>query len=443
MSRRLRLSAICIFLLVAIPARSCGPDFPVAVFVLPHGPDGNYLAFAQGHIGILQPGYRTRSLVIAFDYLTDHPLTSTDQLQAVAVDKQFLDGWQADEAVKQFAPPSGFHTWISARSALGAVDGYIPDGHLEVNRSTAGDQYADFTNCLDNAFATAARTLSTLSRAYGPTNASVIEWTRGQDAVFSNCGDGKPQQFFGPGKPPPPPLPPRLPAVVPASTPLWLQQDRAYQLAAAHFYALDFPAAITGFRNIAADQASPWSVVSRYLVARALIREFTLADTQLSELRGTPAEQASARSQRQSSLAHAQKELLAMRDDPRMTSMQNDVDKLLDYVNLRLQPEAQAVVLVQRLQNPSTRNFGQSLIDLTWLRTNQSDPEKPAAPLRLKGDPADMIAWIEDLNALDQTPNAYSSEPSPHTASRRRTRNCGHPPTLAERPHHRPGWSPP
>jgi hypothetical protein len=417
MSRRLRLAAICIFILVAIPARSCGPDFPVAVFVLPHGPDGNYLAFAQGHIGILQPGYRTRSLVIAFDYLTHHPLTSTDQQQAVAVDKQFLDGWQADEAAKQSAPPSGFHTWISTRSALGAVDGYIPDGHLEVNRSIAGDQYADFTNCLDNAFATAARTLSTLSLTYGATNPSVIEWTRGQDAVFSNCGDGIVRQYFGPGQAPPPPPAPHLPASLPASTPLWLLQDRAYQLAAAHFYALDFNAAIAGFRTIAADQASPWNVVSRYLVARTLIRESTLTDTQLNDSSGTPAKQAAAKSQQQSSLAQAQKELLAMRDDPHMTSMQSDIAKLLDFVNLRLQPYAQAVVLAQRVQNPNARNFGQSLIDLTWLRINQSDPDKPASPLRAADDPAGMIAWIEDLNNLDQTSNAFSGELSPHTAA--------------------------
>jgi hypothetical protein len=398
-----------------MPARSCGPDFALAVFVLPHGPDGNYLAYAQGHLGILQPGYRTRSLVIAFDYLTHHPLTSIDQQQAVAVNHQFLDPWQAEDAAKQAAPPSGFDTWISTRSALGSIDGYTPDGQLEVNRSTTGNQYEDFTNCLDNAFATAARTLSTLSRTYSPTNPSVIEWTRGQDAVFSNCGDGKPRQYFGPGKPPPAPPAPHLPASLPASTPLWLQQDRAYQLAAAHFYALDFNAAIDSFRAIAADQNSPWGVISRYLIARTFIREATLSDTQLNY--AAPAEKPTINSGLHSTLAQAKQELLAMRDDPRMASMQDDIDKLLDYVNLRLQPEAQAIVLAQRLQNPNVRNFGQSLIDLTWLRTNQSDPDKPASPLRAADDPAGMIAWIEDLNALDQTPNAFSGEPSPHTAA--------------------------
>ena len=417
MNRRLNLAAICAALLVAIPASSCGPDFPVAVFVLPHGPDGKYLSFAEGHIGIPQPGYRTRSLVIAFDYLTHHPLTPTAQQQAVTVDQQYLDSWQADEAAKQSAPTSGFHTWISTRSAFGPVDGYTPDGQLEVNRSTSGDQYEDFMNCLDNAFSTAARTLSTLSRAYGVANPFVIEWARGQDAVFSNCGDGKQRPFFGPGKPPTPPLPPHLPHTLPANMPQWLQQDRAYQFAAARFYALDFDAAANSFRTIAADQASPWSVVSRYLVARALIRQSTLADSQRSDVWESSTEQVFARSKQQSSLAMAQKELLSMRDDPHMSSMQIDIDRLLDYVNLRLQPEAQSVVLAQRLQSSTTRDFGQSLIDLTWLRTNQSDPEQPTTPLRFKGDATGMIAWIEDVNMIDQAPNAFNGGPSPHTAA--------------------------
>jgi hypothetical protein len=73
-----------------------------------------------------------------------------------------------------------------------------------------------------------------------------------------------------------------------------------------------------------------------------------------------------------------------MRADPRMASMQNDIENLLDYANLRLLPEAQAVVLAQRLQNPNTRNFGQALIDLTWLRTNEFDPQAAQIPAPAK-----------------------------------------------------------
>jgi hypothetical protein len=414
MNRRLWLPALCV-LLFALPASSCGPDFPFATFVLPNGPGGNYLAFAEGHLGILQPGYRTRSLVVAFDAITHHPLSAADQQQAVAVNQRYLNSWQADEETKKSGTPSGFDTWISTRTAIGPIDGYAPDPQLATDHTLPGSQYDSFPNCLDNAFATAASTLAALSKNYSPHNPYVIEWTRGQDAVFSNCGDGKAREFFGPGKPPAPPPAPHLPAAVPASAPVWLQQDRAYQLAAAHFYALDFNAAIAGFRTIAADQASPWSVVAGYLVGRSLVREATLAETHLYNSGGTPTQQAAAKSQLNATLSQAQKELLALRADPRMASMQNDIDSLLDYVNLRLQPEVQAVVLAQRLQNPDTRNFGQALIDLTWLRTDPSDPSKPPPAHGPENDPAGMIAWIDDLNNLDQTPSAFTGEPSPHT----------------------------
>jgi hypothetical protein len=417
MNRRLHLPALCAALLFTLPASSCGPDFPFAVFLLPHGPGGNYLAYAQGHLGILQPGYRTRSLVIAFDYITHHPLSPAEQQQAVAADKQIVDPWQAEEVAKKSAPSSGFDTWISTRSALGPVDGYTPDAHLEVSRNLPGKEYESFSNCLDNAFATAANTLSTLSLSYGRTNTSVVEWTRGQDAVFSNCGDSKPPQFFGPGKPPPPPPAPHMPAVLPASVPLWLQQNRTYQLAAAHFYALDFDAAIASFRAIAADQASPWSIVSRYLVARVLVRQATISNLRLDSSSADPAQQASEKAQLISILSQARKELLAMHAEPRMAPMQDDIDNLLDYVNLRLQPEAQAALLAQHLQNPTTRNFGQSLIDLTWLRTDRSDASKPSPPFRPEGDPTGMIAWLDDMNQLDQTPDSVTGEPSPHTAA--------------------------
>ncbi|MGA7157357.1 MAG: hypothetical protein WBY53_10940 [Acidobacteriaceae bacterium] len=417
MNRSVRLAAFCAALLLAIPASSCGPDFPFAVFVLPHGPGGNYRAFSEGRLGILQPGFHTRSLVIAFDYITHHPLSADEQQQAVATDKLITDPWQTEEEAKKSAPPSGFDTWITARSALGPVDGYLPETGLEVSRNLPGDQYEDFSNCLDNAFSTAAHTLSALSSTYGRTNPFVVEWTRGQDAVFSNCGDGKPPEFFGPGKPPSPPPPPHMPTKLPASAPAWLQQDRTYQLAAAHFYALDFDGAIDSFRAIANDQASPWSVLSRYLVARTLIREATIADLRLGDSGGTADQRAAATSRLLLILGQAQKELLSMRGDARMAPMRDDIDNLLDYVNLRLQPNAQAAVLARRLENPDTRNFGQGLIDLTWLRTDQTDASKPAPALGSEDDPTGMIAWIDDINRLDQTPNSFTGDPSPNTVA--------------------------
>jgi hypothetical protein len=54
-----------------------------------------------------------------------------------------------------------------------------------------------------------------------------------------------------------------------------MQADRAYQIAAAEFYAGQFDAASADFLRIAADRSSPWHGIAPYLAARALIRKAT------------------------------------------------------------------------------------------------------------------------------------------------------------------------
>jgi hypothetical protein len=386
--------------LLVTPARSCGPDFPEAIFVLPNGPGGSYALFAAGRLGVPQAGYRTRNLVIAYDYLTHRPLSPSEQQQAADVDHHFIDRWSYEDTAKKTDPPTGFALWIAARTALGPVDKYTPDDKLE---TALNINYGEVPNCLDDAFATATRTLTARSAAYGTRDPAVIEWVRGQDAVFSNCGDGKPRQYFGPGQPPPPPPAPHPPAALPTNAPLWLQQDRGYQLAAASFYATHYDDAITEFHAIAADTVSPWSPIARYLVARALIRKASTQDTHLTNPDGDAAKQAAAKSSLNTTLALAQHELLAMQSDPRMAPLHHAVDGLLDYVNLRLQPDAQAAVLADRLHGPATDRFGQSLIDLTYLRTNPTEPSDPPAPNTPDPGSNDMLAWIKDISIPDQT----------------------------------------
>jgi hypothetical protein len=189
-------SAILAF---TLPAASCGPDFPSAVFVLTNGPGPNYAAFARGRIGIPQPEYRTRHLAIAFDILTQRPLTSTEQQQAIAVNQYFTNPWANDPDenpdLKKTLPPTGFDSWIAARKTFGPVDNYTPPDDLETSYSR--QSYESYANCLDDSFATATRTLAARIAAHGAKDPAVIEWVRGQDAVYSNCSDGKPRRFFG------------------------------------------------------------------------------------------------------------------------------------------------------------------------------------------------------------------------------------------------------
>jgi hypothetical protein len=387
---------LAVFALFELSAFSCGPDFPTALFVLPDGPGGNYATFAAGHLGVLQPQFHTRSLAIAFDWLTARPLTTAEQQQAVTVNSQFTGASAFDAAYDKTAPPSGFATWVNARAALGAVYSYSPNAKMELDQHVPDNEAYSYVNCLDAAFAAAAKTLAARTQSYGTKDPSVVDWIRGQDAVFSNCGNS--DGSVTPGTPAP-----HLPAAAPAGAPHWLVQDRAYQLAAAQFYATKFDESISGFRAIAADTSSPWSTVSRYLIARALLRKATLADPYING----PADQDAAKmkaaaDQLHTTLGLAQKELLAMRSEPRMASMQHAIDGLLDYINLRYQPDAQAVVLANRLHQSHTPDFAQALTDLTYLRTDHLDPMQPPPPHGTWHDSAGMLDWIDTVSASDE-----------------------------------------
>ena len=65
-----------------------------------------------------------------------------------------------------------------------------------------------------------------------------------------------------------------------------MRADRAYQIAAANFYAANFDEALKGFAAIAADANSPWQRNAVYLVARALTRG-SIAPVQLPTLGGS------------------------------------------------------------------------------------------------------------------------------------------------------------
>ena len=52
-----------------------------------------------------------------------------------------------------------------------------------------------------------------------------------------------------------------------------MKADRAYQIAAAEFYAGKFDDARQAFEAIGKDASSPWQGISRYLEARCLVRQ--------------------------------------------------------------------------------------------------------------------------------------------------------------------------
>jgi hypothetical protein len=253
-----------------------------------------------------------------------------------------------------------------------------------------GQDWQTFRNCLQDAFATASATLTDRRARYAkqgaPDTPEIAAWIAAQRAVFSNCG--------GPGQ---------VPQPAPANAPQWLRQDRAYQIAAAQFYALDYDQALDGFRAIAADHASPWSTLAPYLVARVLIRRAVVPyrfDSAPSDQMG-PAD-----TKVRAGLAQARAQLESILRDPAMKSIHPQSRQLLDYVMARLDPDAQADELARRLTAPRRAgsdsgdpNYRQDVIDLSFIY-NSLPLYDTGSARQDKADPPSrepLIRWIDDL----------------------------------------------
>lgn len=416
---RLAFGAAFGFFVFLVPANSCGPFFPEAVFVQNSMPDGPYTAYAKGEIGVPQPGYRVQDLVIAYDWLNGHGLTSSEQQQAVALD-QVRNGQSFEDSAKL----PGFTAWVTARKDSGVPEPPAPPAQpgfhitqdLNSDRPVPGTSYQNFANCLDEAFAFAAGTLKDRKTAHASDPTSFTDWVQGQDAVFANCNGSSD----------------KMPTDAPATAPEWLKQDRAYQQAAAKFYQTDYDGAIDRLNTIATDSSSPWHDIARLVEARAMIRRATIGqitDVPATAIATPDAPYSEDRAKVQSAyaelvkqkepqrLAEARDALKAILANPQMQPYHADATGLLDFVNLRLDPAAQANVLVARLTAPERAQtpciFRQALIDLRYylyppdsINATASDANKsPDSPLLTWMQAMQAPAPIQNTGWSDQTPD--------------------------------------
>lgn len=233
-------------LLAAGVAWNCGPFLPMAVFVYARHPDVPRTPFVEGELGILRPTYAQSYLVVAYRYLSGVGLTARER-------EGVRDYWR-DRATGQWDHDQT--DWQARWEAL-VQPGSTPEPAVEEPLLAYQPRlHAWVINCAEDAFRTAVQTYEARSRQFGANDAGVRSWLAAQQAVFANCAMEK--------RVLPAPAEPGLPEI--------LKQDRAYQVAAAHFYAGDAQEAIAGFQAIAADTASPWSTISAYLVVRARLR---------------------------------------------------------------------------------------------------------------------------------------------------------------------------
>jgi len=321
-----RVKAAVLLLIVllfqtAFPAYACGPETMEPIYVFENSPDLPFDEFAKGRIGILQSTFGRKTLVIAHRYLSGSSFSGDEQLALVAA----LRGTppEKDDGV-------AIKAWIAARKEVVGNDEKEQPAIYDERRHGS---YDFFPNCTANAFEVATQTLKDRVGSYGASDKNVRGWLEGQDIVFRNCAEGS-----------------LKPPDVATGSPSWLQKDRDYQTAAAHFYSLNFKEARSRFAKIAEDSDSAWQETARYLIGRTLVREASLTEDEKTK---------------RPLYEQAEAELINI-----MASggkFQNSSKRLLGLVKFRLRPEERVHELAQTLVQTGNENLRQDLIDYTWL----------------------------------------------------------------------------
>ena len=217
---------------------------------------GDPAAFDRGVLGVLHPTYERRFLIRAYRRL--HGLETATQ-------PSLADG---KAAVDQ---PLG---WLEARERVLKTGQKIDAWRFQRDRPLP--DYRSFENCGDDSFQTATTTLDARVRQFGEQSPVVAAWLRAQDAVFQNCGGSGTVLVVTPDAAPP-------------GADAQTRADRAYQTAAAYFYAMQYDEAESRFLAIAEDGSSPWRPYGKYLAARSLIRRQSVGMPSLSKPEGDAA----------------------------------------------------------------------------------------------------------------------------------------------------------
>ncbi len=304
---------------------ACGPSYLTPIFEYEHAPENPYENFAAGKIGILKPTYHRNVLIAAYRYLNGGGFSQDEQ-------KALVDVWNADFNNKSFTEDDiseSVKSWVEKRKSIVGKEVKTPDIYVE--REYGG--YDFFPNCTKNAFETATVTLSDRITSHGSEDKDVKEWVMAQDKVFENCASGK-----------------TSPDAANEAMSEWLQKDRAYQIAAAEFYSLDFDSAKHRFEDIAQDYKSPWQETAEYLVGRTLIRQASLSKD---------------REKSKSLYIEAEQHLSLV--ETKSGKFAASAEKMLGLIKYRLRPQERVRELAQIISTQDGGDFRQDLIDYNWL----------------------------------------------------------------------------
>lgn len=341
------IGAVLSALLVLPPpmVRACGPDFSLPTYTNFSQPD-DPAAFARGKLGLVESGYGHVYLFAAYRNLSGKPFTK-EELAALGLDT----GSQAGATPSGYQPQQNWaQEWEKKRAEIlgekptGSAMDADPVGMTRAE--VHGERYVEYYNCLSGAFENAMHTLESRAAQFGAQSDLVKEWIKAQDQVFENCSAG--QGYPAPAKA----------AVVPSAArpedPAIVRADRAYQIAAALFYAGDLDDAQRAFENIAKDASSPYQKLAPYLRARTLVRKAALAGEDSSY--------------DAKYLGEAEAQLRQVLSDSSEAEFHPAAQRLMGFVRIRLHRQERLQELESELSSPSpARSFAQDLADYLWL----------------------------------------------------------------------------
>lgn len=288
--------------------------------------------------------------------------------------------------------------WLKAREALDppgtALFGKTPATAAKID--TLWEIDWERGRCAEHAFLVAGETLEARAAAYPKERRWLLEWIRGQDAVFASCDHVR-----------------RTLPALPADAPDWLRRDRAYQAAAAAFYGGPDEDAIKAFEVIAADKLSPWRHWADFLIARVWLRQLGLPRT-VTEYEAPPPD-AAADALRERAKAHLER-LLA---DPERQPVHAVAADLLGNLRGTKAPGDWAEALAVWADQPELGpNRWRWLKDMEWMQRYLDDAAREA-PWWLAGwkskrrDPEHPGWMLRDLQMTQMVIEARRQPPDP------------------------------
>lgn len=371
---------------------------PTVLFAHTNFPDRPISAFAQGRLGIIQPGWYQGYLVVAYRQLEGRPLSNAElesflghsELHPTTALKPLPpDRWM--DWPKEDNPPQ---QWVTKRAK------YRKDPPPAIEDYWW--EYTEGERCQQDSFLTAIRTLADRAKRYGSASPKLQEWITAQDMVYFNCAERRRNNGHDA----------EIPKPLPAGSEVLASADRAYQIAAAHFYSGDLKQAMTEFEAIGHDQSSPWQSYGEYLVARAALRA--------AEPEGKAQFDPKRLEEADALLARAAR-------DAKQAGLKKSIDGLREFIALRLHPDAEYLRLSKRVAFGGTgAEFGQYLIDLEYLmdKVTGTPPDFPGVDgwsaeyrkklgewenqrfeeIRERRSESDLADWL--FTVQSETPNA-------------------------------------